>query len=429
MNNNKKAGKVTAQALTAGMLIAASAMTVNASPLAGATGSTASTLTAINSTSNHSSLNSATQETSTYTTTSGVSQYLSKMLQESKQEASTKTTTSTENTDASTTDSNVETNQETAVAASPYASIGVANVTDYAYIRTAADANSDYAGKLHAGQVATVTGEEGDWYAITSGDVTGYIAKQYLTVGDEALIQSVTVTTATVNADSLRVRTAPSTDASVLTMVAGTTEYTVFDTATEGWVGIQTPAGNGYVSAEFVSVATSYHYAESKDAETARLAAEKAAAEAEAKKKEEAAAKKAQSKKTSTTNCSKSSSKSYSSPSGSNGSAVVSYASQYVGNSYSYGGSSLTNGTDCSGFVMSVYSAFGVSLPHSSSGMRSVGTGVSTSEMQAGDIVCYNGHVGIYTGNGTIVNALNKKSGITYTDVNYAKIVAVRRVL
>ncbi len=409
------------------MLIAASAMTVNASPLAGATGSTASTLTAINSTSNHSSLHSATQETSTYTTTAGVSQYLSKMLQESKQEASNKTT-STENTDASTTDNNVETNQETAVAASPYASIGVANVTDYAYIRTAADVNSDYAGKLHAGQVATVTGEEGDWYLITSGDVTGYIAKQYLTVGDEALIQSVTVTTATVNADSLRVRTAPSTDASVLTMVAGTTEYTVFDTATEGWVGIQTADGNGYVSSEFVSVATSYHYAESKDAETARLAAEKAA-EAEAKKKEEAAARKAASKKTTTTKSSKSSSKSYSSPSGSNGSAVVSYASQYVGNSYSYGGSSLTNGTDCSGFVMSVYSAFGVSLPHSSSGMRSAGTGVSTSEMQAGDIVCYNGHVGIYTGNGTIVNALNKKSGITYTDVNYAKIVAVRRVL
>lgn len=77
---------------------------------------------------------------------------------------------------------------------------------------------------------------------------------------------------------------------------------------------------------------------------------------------------------------------------------------------------------------MSVYSAYGVGLPHSSSAMRSVGYGVSTGEMQAGDIVCYSGHVGIYTGNGTIVNALNESNGITYTDVNYSPILAVRRI-
>lgn len=114
------------------------------------------------------------------------------------------------------------------------------------------------------------------------------------------------------------------------------------------------------------------------------------------------------------------------------GQAVANYACQFIGNPYKWGGTSLTNGADCSGFVMSVYAHFGVSLPHSSSAMRSVGYGVSVSDMQPGDIVCYSGHVGIYVGNNTIVNASNSKpypaGGIKYTSATYKSILAVRRI-
>lgn len=116
----------------------------------------------------------------------------------------------------------------------------------------------------------------------------------------------------------------------------------------------------------------------------------------------------------------------------SSGQAVANYACQFIGNPYKWGGTSLTNGADCSGFVMSVYAHFGVSLPHSSSAMRSVGYGVSVSDMQPGDIVCYSGHVGIYVGNNTIVNASNSKpypaGGIKYTSATYKSILAVRRI-
>lgn len=116
-------------------------------------------------------------------------------------------------------------------------------------------------------------------------------------------------------------------------------------------------------------------------------------------------------------------------PSMTAGEAVVAYAQQFLGNRYVWGGTSLTNGCDCSGYVMQVYAQFGVSLPHSSSGIRNYGEKVSYSEMEVGDVVCYNGHVGIYAGNGQIINALNSRSGICYTNVNYASIVTIRRML
>jgi len=107
---------------------------------------------------------------------------------------------------------------------------------------------------------------------------------------------------------------------------------------------------------------------------------------------------------------------------------IVNYAKQFIGNPYVYGGTSLTRGTDCSGFVMGVYRHFGVSLPRTSYAMRSVGRAVSYNDMQVGDIVCYSGHVGIYAGNGKLINAIDERRGINLSNATYKKIITIRRI-
>lgn len=111
------------------------------------------------------------------------------------------------------------------------------------------------------------------------------------------------------------------------------------------------------------------------------------------------------------------------------GQAVVDYACQFIGNPYVWGGTSLTNGADCSGFVQSVYKHFGITLPRTSGEMRSSGRGVSYSEAIPGDIVCYDGHVGIYMGDGQIVNAINSRKGIGILPATYTNIITVRRLI
>ncbi len=112
------------------------------------------------------------------------------------------------------------------------------------------------------------------------------------------------------------------------------------------------------------------------------------------------------------------------------GQSVINYALRFVGNPYRWGGSSLTNGTDCSGFVMSVYRHFGKSLPHSSYALRRVGRAVhGLSNAKPGDIICYSGHVALYIGNGKIVHASNPRDGIKISsNANYRHIVAIRRI-
>lgn len=111
------------------------------------------------------------------------------------------------------------------------------------------------------------------------------------------------------------------------------------------------------------------------------------------------------------------------------GADIANYACKFVGNPYVAGGTSLTNGADCSGFVMAVYKNFGISLPRSSYSQSTVGRGVSYSEAQPGDVIYYGGHVGIYIGNGQIVHASTERTGIKITSATYRSIITVRRIV
>lgn len=260
-----------------------------------------------------------------------------------------------------------------------YANIAIAQVNDYVNVRSEASTDSDIVGRMENNAAAEVEGEENGWYKITSGSISGYVLADYLVVGDQELITSVQMRLASVQTESLKVRREASTEAAVMMLVTTGDQLEVLDESTEGWVKVNTSEGEGYVSAEYVTVEDTYLYA--KEPEKV-----------------------------------------------SGGSAVADYGLQFVGNPYKWGGTSLTKGADCSGFIMSVYAHYGISLPHSSSAMRGVGTEVSYSEAQPGDIICYSGHVALYIGNGQVVHAANERKGITVSSATHKSIITVRRI-
>lgn len=295
-----------------------------------------------------------------------------------------------------------------------YFNIAFANTADYIYIRSNPDESSEWTGKLYSDSAAEVLEYLDGWTKIRSGNAEGYVPADSLYTGAEARTHAgeYEKSTATVTADVLNVRDGQGTDAEILTQICQDEEYEVTGNPVDGWYPVTTDTTDGWVSGKYVEVETSYSYGETKEEEADRIAAEKAAEEAareEEKKEQEAQEAAAQA--------------------ASAGQAVIDYACQFIGNPYVWGGTSLTDGADCSGFVQSVYANFGISLPRTSYEQRTAGYEVSYENAQPGDLILYDGHVGLYMGDGNIVNAMDEEHGIGICSATYTNILTVRRIL
>ena len=236
-----------------------------------------------------------------------------------------------------------------------YLDMAFANVTSFLYVRSEPTKESEYVGKLYPGYAAKITGPVGEWTAVESGDVTGYVKTEYILTGAEAQTYA---------------------------------ENLVTEAQQEG-----------------KEEAEAFTYAVSRKSEEAQMTQEV----------------QENVQQTETTEVS--------AQPASNGQVIVDYACQFIGNPYVWGGTSLTDGADCSGFVQSVFAHFGIALPRTTWDMENAGTAVSYDQAVAGDIILYNGHVGIYMGNGQIVNAINSAKGIGILPATYTNIVTVRRLI
>jgi len=342
--------------------------------------------------------------------------------------------------------------KEYLTSAAEFENIGIANVTNYVNIRRKPNEDSKILGKLYCDSAATILAEKDGWYKVQSGSVTGYIKAEFLTAGDEVkeLAKKVGKRLATVNTTTLKVRENPDLESIVLTLVPIEEEMSVREEL-DGWVKVTIDADViGYVSAEYVDLRTEFKEAESLEEEKARLEKE----EAERRAQEEANNRATYSSSSvsnssssnssgysnaSSRNSSSSSSSSNSSTSSSSGNSsvrsnIVNYASRFLGNPYVWGGTSLTNGADCSGFTQSVFRDNGVSIPRDSRSQASGGSTISINNIQAGDLIFYsrNGvinHVAIYMGNGKVIHASSPETGIRITNYNYRQPVKAVRYI
>jgi cell wall-associated NlpC family hydrolase len=362
---------------------------------------------------------------------------------------------STEETTAEEVTTEEETTEEQ-VEKSIYDSIAMSQVDNYVNVRTEPNTDADIVGKIYNNCAATIIATEGDWYKIESGNCTGYIKSDYFVTGEEAKAIAVQCgyVNATVTTETLNVRDGQGTDNKLLTQLP---EGGVFDVIQygDGWVYLNVDEDvQGWVSMDYVDISVKFDTAITLEEEQAKIEEEeRRVAEAkeaeriakEAKEAEEARKKAAAQESSSSTSTQTTQSTQVSSVSVADGTdtssasairnAVVAYALQFVGNPYVYGGSSLTNGTDCSGFTMSVYANFGYSLPHSSSSQSGCGTSVSLDSLLPGDLLFYTnggssiGHVAMYIGNGQVVHASTPATGIKISNANYRTPLCAVRII
>lgn len=372
---------------------------------------------------------------------------------------------------------------------SEYANVGISIAADYVNIRKKPSTESDIVGKLYRGSAATISKTEGDWVYIRSGSVSGYIMKDYLAIGysAEKLIDDFGTKWATVTTETLRVREKTNETSKILDLLPEDESYEVLKEESE-WAKIRVDGDtSGYVKKDYVKISVQFKKAvsieEEREEQRRKEAAEAAAAE---EQRQQQSASRSSSNSGSRSSSGNHSSGSRSSatrkPSSSNGgggrsgsssssngsggaggssssggssnggggssagesegstlgsgdgSAIASYALKFVGNPYVYGGSSLTHGTDCSGFTMSVFRKFGISLPRTSSEQSHKGKKISPSSARAGDLIFYASggrvnHVALCIGGGRVVHASNPRTGITTSNMYYRKPYAARRIL
>lgn len=262
-------------------------------------------------------------------------------------------------------------------------------------VRDSASTEGSIVGKMTNHNACEILGVEGDWTQIESGKVTGYVKSEYIVTGDEALAiaeeEIKTVATVEAGTTTLNVRSEASTDSSILSLVGDGEDLVVSqENDGSGWIQVEVDDEYGYVSADYVAV--------SKKLPTAKTITEIKYGDGVSDVRV----------------------------------ALVQNALQYVGNRYVWGGTSLTNGVDCSGFTMQIMAQYGIYLPHSSRAQPAYGTKISSSEAQPGDLFFYGSgksinHVAIYIGNGQIVHASNKRDGIKISNAFYRSPICVVR--
>lgn len=274
-----------------------------------------------------------------------------------------------------------------------YTNLGIAHVDNNLNVRAVAAEDGKLVGKLPKDAACEVLDDDGTWAHIKSGKVEGYVSLEYLLTGIPAKrrAEELATTMARVNTDGLKVRAEANTDSEVITLVAHGEELEV--AAVEGdWVKVYLDDQEVFVSAEYVEV--------SSELGTAITMTELFYGQGVSDIRVD----------------------------------VCQYAKEFLGNPYVWGGTSLTKGADCSGFVLSVFKKYGVSLPHSSVAQANLGTTIKVSEAKPGDLIFYgNGksinHVAIYIGGGQVIHASNPKSGIRISNTSYRSPVKAVRIL